>query len=591
MHGIEPEELLLLSPAEHKKVFGKGVSAEVAAQYYSVYCIKRDDSFRRVLQQRERLLHSSTHHRLTETSKSPLRGSSVDQQLAKQRELERVERKQQIELKKLVEKEIEREQMEERKTQLDVKAREREQARLAALSAKQKEIEDKRLHDDEKRRQKAQFEEEQKRLRAAIEIEKERKRMEEESERNKARLKEANAKEEQRRQKRLVKELIAAKTLEEQKLNAKQRAAELAERERKRKEKAEEQAKMKANENKLSSEQKIAKLSAVRYVMEQQLLDKHQSLTEKQRQTEEKRRQFELKRTQQLERARLRAEKKEEEIRRIRLTNELLEEKRREEFSINMSKAEVRHMEQLAQLEAKLKEKQLKAFEKQCRIEMLQANLGQIQSLKSEQILEKQAKKDEMVEAVKHKLKADRQNKIEFAKLKEQDSQLARQRQAKMEDYRRSLVKDKLTEENERIRQLKKQKKALQAEKLTLRAQVEAKKAQILESFGKMKQSPGKLDKADILSTLDMTSMSSTLPRTRSPKTRSNEYQGAWMEVEALKQTQAEELLALIQTEQAKESQREQDLREAPKERHAELELSFGQQRAEASHRIESLAA
>jgi len=592
MHGIEPEELLLLNPAEHKHVFCKGVSAEVAAQHYSLYTKRREEAFKRVYDQRERLLRNSSvmMSRTKESSKSPMRGS-VSQDLQQQRELERLERKQQIELMKLVEKEMSKEKFEEKKLKLEMKAKEREDARLAALAAKQKEIEDKRLQEEEKRWQKAKIEEEQKRLRAEIEAEKERKRLEEETERTRARHKEAMAKDDQRKQKRLAKEYVAAKTLEEQKLFAKQRAAQITERERKRKEMLDEQARIKAHEIRMQSELKEKKLSSVRQVIEQQLMMKQQSLTEKQKQSEEKRRQFEIKRAQQLERARLLAEKKEEELRRIRIANELMEEKKRQEYSINISKAEMRHLELMAQLEQQLKQKQLKAFEKQCRIEMIQSSMGQLQSLKSEQILEKQAKKEEMVESVRQRQKSERQKRVEMAKLKEMDSQLAKARQTKMEEYRRNLVKEKLKEENERIKRLKKEKKVLQSQKLALREQVEVKKAQILEGFSKIKFTAGKLTKEDLFNHLDdMASLGSTSKPSNKPKTGDNGYHEARLEIERIKQAQAEELLTLIQSEESKEAERMRELEVAAKTQHGDLEKGFGLQRAEAYKKIESLA-
>jgi hypothetical protein len=589
MHGIEPEELLLLTPAEHRHVFGRGVSSEVAAQHYSIYCKKREDSYKRVVEQRNRLLRSSVSQLIAskDVSRSPMRSVNRELQESQQRELERLERKQQIELKKVLDKEMSREQIEDKKAHVEAKAREREQARLAALAAKQQEIEDKRLLDEEKRRQKAQLEAEQKRLRAEYEADKERRRTEEEAERTKVRLLEAYGKEEQRRKKREAKEYIATRTLGEQKQLGLQRAAQLEERERKRQEMLEEQAKHRASQSRILSEKKQAKLASARHVIVQNILQKQEDFTEKQRQSEEKRRQFEIKRAQQQERARIRAEMKEEELRRIRLSNQLLEEKRKQEFSINMSRAEIRHMEQMSQLEAKLREKQLKAFEKQCRVEMIQSSIGQQHSLRSEQILEKQAKKEEMVETVRQKLDAERQMKMELAMLKEKDSQLARQRQIKMEEYRRGVVLEKLEEENERMKQVRDDKRRLQAQKLALREQVEAKKTQILEGFGKLKLVHGRTAKEGLFSHLDDSA------KTRPYKTsaRSNEYHEARIEIEKIKQSQAEELLTLIQKEQAQETQREQELINAALERHQELEDRFGSQRAAASHKIEALAA
>jgi hypothetical protein len=485
-----------------------------------------------------------------------------------------------------------REHIEDKKAQIEAKAREREQARLAALAAKQQEIEDKRLLDEETRRMKAQLEAEQKRLRAEFEADRERRRAEEETERTKGRLLEAYCKEEQRRKKRQAKEYIATRTLEEQKQLSAQRAAQLEERERRRQETQKEQAKNRASQSRLLTEKKQAKLASARHVIVRSILQKQEDFTEKQRRSDEKRRLFEIKRAQQQERARVRAEMKEEELRRIKLANQLFEEKRKQELSINMSRAEIRYIEQQSHLEAKLRERQLKAFEKQCRVEMIQSNIGQLHSLRSEQILEKQAKKEEMVETVRQQLDAERQKKMELAMLKEKDSQLARQRQIKMEEYRRGVVLEKLEEENERMRQVKGEKRRLQTHKLALREQVEARKTQILESFGKLKLVPCKTAKEGLFSHLDdMVSAYSARTLPYKKNTRAQGYHEARITIERIKQSQAGELLTLVQKEQSQETHREQELINAAQDRHQDLESRFGQQRAEASHKVEALAA
>lgn len=592
MYGLEPEDLLLLTPAEHKHVFCRDVSEEAAAHHYAKYCKRREDDFKRVSDQRKRLQRNSisTISRAYERSRSPLKGS-VNQDMLQVRELERLERNQQIELKMLLHKEISKEKIKKDQLKAEINDKERSQSRMTALATKQIELETKRLLDNERRKLKALQDEKERKLRAELEAEKERIRLLEEAENQRVLREEAMAQEELRRQKRLAKVYVAAKTLEEQKFNAIQRASQLLSRERKRKEMLDEQARLKANKIKQLSEQKQKRLQSVRQTVELQLLHKQLYLTEKQKQSEEKLRLFEQKRAQRQENARLRAEKKEDEIRRIRFTNELLEEQKRQALSVNISRAEERHVELMTHLEAKLQNRLLKSIEKQCRTEMIQSSIGEMEALRSEQILEKQAKREEKVEAVRRQLLTERQKKAEIAKLKEVDSQLTKQRTAKMQEYRRRLVLDKIQEEDLRMKQLKAEKEQLQAQKQALREQVEIKKARILEGFTKLKLGAVKLDRLDLFNHLDdLTSIGSASSQQLKPRTQDNHYHEARLEIERIKQSQAEELLAVIQSEEHKEATRLQNIAVAPTEQQDELEKVSGELRMQATHKIEALS-
>ncbi|KDO34715.1 hypothetical protein SPRG_00777 [Saprolegnia parasitica CBS 223.65] len=174
-------------------------------------------------------------------------------------------------------------------------------------------------------------------------------------------------------------------------------------------------------------------------------------------------------------------------MQKIRDNQRLAEEERRRKLLEAETEAEYRLRKREEAKERERKEKQKEDERRQEERARVAARMREVEEVRATTVLHKTVEKGRRTETVQEKRRAELRNKLEDAKLREEEIAHALERQARKDDYHRSLLQAKLQADHERAEALRRQKDMLLKQRQVAQQKANVQRHEILDSFHRMK--------------------------------------------------------------------------------------------------------
>ncbi|EQC41544.1 hypothetical protein SDRG_01506 [Saprolegnia diclina VS20] len=403
------------------------------------------------------------------------------------RRLEKIQQRQLMEMQQLMHMEMKRAEMDAAMQQAAETRKKRDEAIERDKARRAKDADDaRRRREAEKAAQEADAILQQKRL-AQKDYEETQRRKAFEIQEAKARKAEAAHRERERQRKQDEHHEMTQEILTELQQQAMARTQDMNVREQRRREKLEKarddrarQVHEKAQRNKARIEHVLS--DKERLAEEQRLaLERRQAESERRRQQHEHDMQLRKQEQAELEEARRAMEAE------IRDNQRLAEEERRRKLLDAETEAEYRLRKREEAKERERKEKQKEDERRQDERARVAARMREVEEVRATTVLHKTVEKGRRTETVQEKRRAELRNKLEDAKLREEEIARALERQARKDDYHRSLLQAKLQADHERAEALRRQKNTLLKQRQIAQQKANVQRHEILDSFHRMK--------------------------------------------------------------------------------------------------------
>ena len=369
---------------------------------------------------------------------------------------------------------------------------EKEAKRIQDVETKKKEAEAKRLKDLEEKKKKLEEKEA-----AKLKVEQERFTEEQlkEEEAKKAerdRREEARKKEEAQKKKQEEFRLNTEKILEQQRQKVEQRKNSMEIKDQERKKKLEEERSIKAQQLQAKQEEHKAKIEETKTKNEQQAVQKKQKYDEKEKAAEEKKKLFEEKKEEAHKKNQEKFEKKEQNLQKARSASQATLVKKKEDYYDKMAKNEEKKKLQEAELKRELEEnKRLEQENQKKREDIMKANKEGLESKKNT-LVHKAQEKDTKLRTVKDRREAERMLEKNLEQIKKLDKLESVRRNERKKDWERNRLFQKILTDNEKIDQMKSEKKQLLHEKADIKAKIDRDREELARKFQLVKE--GKMD-------------------------------------------------------------------------------------------------
>jgi len=512
--GINPQELLIRTAAEIREMFrSKNLSKEGVDQMVMHYEERRREKVRVLLEERSVLIEDEKNGylnfsapkdkkeqpmKLTQSAIQELLTKKTDSTLIEKekKQLERIKQRQEKEIKQLIDYENKMGDILKKQEEKEMLQREKERLKEMENARKRRENEErKRLEELEKQRKMLEEERVQAELAAegqrrqaeakARELEKERKRQ------NDIKLRE----EEQRKKHEEFARKTEAQALQKQN-EILQRKEEIERKDRERQELLHLQWKRKQEEAEEKSRQAQEKLKQAKEKNDELLVKKKNDFDWKQSKNEEKKKLFEYERQKKMEETKRLAEQHAQMIQKVLEDNAQLQEEKKEKFKIKKALAEERKKELDLLAEAELKKQMEEDREKEEARKQVKLTMEGMLKEKTDRYLMLMDEKDMKVTRTKQARDEQLQKKHDLDVINRNDRSENVQRQAKMDDYKKQKLMEKIHDAAERGEKIKQDKAALLEMRQIIKREMQANKQSILDRFDKLKK--GKLDTGDM---------------------------------------------------------------------------------------------
>jgi len=664
--GIDPHELIIRSQQEIKEFFKhKRMDPEALDLVCKHYEERRQEKVRVLLEERAQLVEDERNGLIEfdpETLKGkeikggsgsgsgsqPKHGNYLGSAVSgggestlierEKRQLDKIRKRQEKEIKQIMDHETRLAEIRKVQEEKLEAQKEKERQREMELLQKRKEAEElKKEKGYEKQMQEQEEVERQKRL-AQDAYQREQEKMVQEKERERLRQIELREKEEFQKQKQAEFVRKTEEKLMDQQMRVEQRKQEMDVKDQMRQEMMRRQQEEKQKDSEAKRRALEEKFAYTKERNDELLKQKKIEYDEKLQKNEEKRRMFEYEREEKNQEAKMRAEMHAVLIKKVIDENANQGEAKRSESLMKRAVADERKIQLDRQAERQRQIRVLEEREKEEKRKGVKENMEIILKDKTDNYVHK-FKESEIKVAIVQKMKHDEhKTKSHIGTLKKLDKEENVHRIAKMQEYQREKIMEKILSDNEKAERIKKERDGLLETRQNMRKDIDRNKRELLENFEKMKRSKmgsqyeagsgsesgsREFSKNRMLSTMKPKSISQNTgsrqqlhPKTAESNKRLRPLEGielpnkqknfeqskesgkpqlsekeAKKMIENLKISQNHEMLLLLEEEQNNESEREAQLRTITDgQERKRLEKIFGMERAKAHARIQALA-
>jgi len=495
--GILPKDLFFVSKDEYAKIFAAERLDDYNMQIRFDHMEKRrQEKVRIVVEERQKLLEMekagidpfATSGNFKGTAKGTAAGL-----LSKEAALiEKMKKNQRKEIEQMMQYELELQSIREKNEEKARKQAEKEAKRLQDVESKKKEAEEKRLKDEADKKKKI---EEVEAARLKLEQERFTKEQLKEDEAKKAEAdRRDNARKAEEAQKKKQEEfrMKTEKILEEQRQEVEQRKKSMEMKDQERKKKLEEERSIKAQQLKAKQEEHKAKIDETKHKNEHLAVQRKQKYDEKEKAAEEKKKMFEAKKEEAHLKNQEKFEKKEMNLQKARSASQATLIKKKEDYFEKMTKNEEKKKIQEADLKRELEEKKrLEQENQRKREEITKANKEGFETKKNT-LVHKAQEKDSKLQTVKDRKEAERMLQKNLEQIKKLDKLESVRRNERKKDWERNRLFQKILTDNEKIGQMKSEKKQLLHEKADIKAKIDRDREELARKFQLVKE--GKMD-------------------------------------------------------------------------------------------------
>lgn len=217
-------------------------------------------------------------------------------------------------------------------------------------------------------------------------------------------------------------------------------------------------------------------------------LKKFQEYEERQAKNEEKRKQFERELEYKKYENKMKAQEKAETIKQVLEENKHMEEKKREDFYYKKMLAEERKRELDAIAAIERKEKIQAEKDKDNQRKHVKSTMEKRLEERVNGYLYKMAESDEKVLRVQREKEAMMRQKHALELIKKNDKHENVQRIARMQEYQKEKLMEKINHDTDRATQIKNEKDSLLSMRMGIRREMEGSKRSIMEKFEQVKR-------------------------------------------------------------------------------------------------------
>jgi len=514
--GIKPQDLVKLSKDKMKQKFDKEQfqTEGFFDRYYTHFEDKRIQKVSLLIKLRKEMIDSERKE-MAEMSRSvpnlkPNMNGSLDSpsiksggglsMVEKERKLlEKLQQSQVREIQKMIEFEEKMEELRRQNELKEQKQQERQKKFEQELEAKRRMGNEKRLKQEQDKRQRELLEEEEAKRKKHEMFLQEQENLRREQQREAERRKLALLKEEETKKKMEELQKMNEAAIREQEKAAQEREKKREEKEQYRKQKFDaqnEERRRLVEEARLHHEERI-KLAKDKN--DEALIKQRQEFEKQQFENEERRKKFEIDQQIKLERLRQESQKKEEELKRAWNMNAALEEKKREDYFARQRIENARHAELAKIREREEQEKRIREMEKEQRLkDVLKKNDTMLEHRKGE-LLSKINSKDAKVLNAQRVLKQQMDLKKSVDYLKTTDRLENVERIREIQEYEKQKLLKRIEDDNQRAVRLRKEQDDLIAMRQKIRREMDSQKERMLKEFmarQKRQQSSGQIGQA-----------------------------------------------------------------------------------------------
>ena len=463
---------------------------------------RRQDKFRIVVDERQRLLEMEKAGIDIFASEGNFKGTTKGTAaglLSKEAALiEKMKKNQRKEIEQMMQYELEMQAIRQKNEEKARTAAEKESKRQQEVEGKRKEAELKRLKQEEERKIK---QEELEAARRKLEGDMEQRELtrEEEAKRvERERKEEAKKTEEIARRKREEARSAAEKGQEAKRLEAESRKRSMEAKDDERKKKLEAERSIKAQQLQALQEHHRIKIQETKAKNEAMIMDRKKKYDEKEKVADEKKEAFEEKKRAAHKANEEKFQKKEALLEKARSASQANLMKKKEDYDSKLRKNEEKKLiqEQEERKEAEARKHHEEENQRK-REDKMKANKGQLEARKTA-LIGQAEEKDGKMRSAAEKRDAERMLRNNYEQMRKMDKLDMVKRNERKKEWERNRLWGKILSENEKIDQMKSERKNLLSEKANIKAKIDRDKEELAKKFQLVKE--GRMDPHSLVS-------------------------------------------------------------------------------------------
>ena len=452
--GIDPMELLRKPREDYLKGKVTKVDRDVAVQTYMHDEKIREEKMQVVRDARGKVIEERKNAQVStssQTDRPKLDSSLIERE---KKDLERLQRKQELEIQQMVEFEKKQAQIRMRNQEKDQQLKQKELVRLRELVRKQKELAEAKQKEEERRKRILVEEENRVKKLEMEEAARSRKRQQEEEMKEKQRIRDTKAKEKARELKSAELKANTAKMIRDQQLRFEYQRKLMQSREEKRVKMMLDAQKKRSQESEQVKGIKEKKIATARANLARLNESQRVRFEERQRQNEKKREMMEKGKRKMMEELRKKGAEKQKQIQDVARMNKQKEEHRYQIYQESVSKAEKLQIELERQKSVSLRKKLLREQEKAHHIQIVRDRMHAIELDRISKIIQVQTEKETAISKARGMKEYQDTLRRNEKELKRRDKFQAVQRMGKVQAYEKLQVLRKMEKDDKRAKEI-----------------------------------------------------------------------------------------------------------------------------------------